>query len=79
VHRLQDRLEHDDPAHAIGMARRSVNREDAAPVVADQHDVAQVYRVEPRVEVANVILLAIALSDLPECPPSKELICAYRR
>ncbi len=37
------------------MARRPVECEDAAPVVADEHDVAEVERGEPRVEVARVI------------------------
>src|SRR5262249_54488804 len=59
VHRAQEGLEHDDAAHAVGVTRSPIEREDSAPVVADQHDVAQVELREPRIEVARVIDEAI--------------------
>ena len=47
------------PTHTIRVTRRPVQREDAAPVVAHEHDVTQVEPGEPRLEIPGMIMLPI--------------------
>ncbi len=53
--RPDDRLEERDPADPLGVAGRPVERERAAPVMADEDHVLELQRVEPGVEVARVV------------------------
>jgi len=50
------------------MTRRPVQREDAATVVAHEHDVTQVEPGEPRLEIPDMIMEPVSLSGLPERP-----------
>ena len=59
MHGPQEGLENDHAAHAIRVTGRPVQREDAAPVVAHEHDVTQVEPGEPRVEIPGMIMVPI--------------------
>ncbi len=55
LHGPEERLEKHQAAHPVRVARRPVQGERAAPVVADQDDVPQGESVEPGVQVTGVI------------------------